>query len=515
MMYVLLQATEEEQQRRVEERHNEATLLGRDISNLATPFTALQQIMDIQTKMLQKHLGREILHFSKKCHETYVENRVYCDEIIESLTEMLQQISPSAFIATYGSYSTGLSIESSDLDLVISQCDTPEILILLGKMLKDKALDWIDNVQIITTAIVPVLKFNVCLKKPRSLVEPKNDEDAYDDDKLFNIAVDITVGNENHSGIMTAAFVQKMISLMPHLKPITLVLKSCFSKSNLNDTFTGGIPSYGIFLIVLSIVLHLQHADLPSTDDGAVEEENITNHKLEDEMEVALSEKLILTITPPSSPLRKTKKSLSPKRNYNNNQHSENFESEKEHGTKLAIGICKNIQHIHEINFPSTLRNRRRGRSRSSSKHNQDNVLDGEGKESEDEESKSVVLGRLFMHILHFLGQTFEPNRDHISILHGGIFPRKDIPNDAVVDPLLLDDPLIIGNNVGRRCYRISEIQMKCANALTKLYRILNRFQIRSKRSSKNTTDVLESVFGTFNVVNVNNNNGGTIANDE
>ena len=80
---------------------------------------------------------------------------------------------------------------------------------------------------------------------------------------------------------------------------------------------------------------------------------------------------------------------------------------------------------------------------------------------------------------------------------------------------LLLDDPLIIGNNVGRRCYRISEIQMKCANALTKLYRILNRFQIRSKRSSKNTTDVLESVFGTFNVVNVNNNNGGTKANDE
>ena len=52
-----IQATEEEQQRRVEERHNEATLLGRDISNLATPFTALQQIMDMQTKMLQKHLG--------------------------------------------------------------------------------------------------------------------------------------------------------------------------------------------------------------------------------------------------------------------------------------------------------------------------------------------------------------------------------------------------------------------------------------------------------------------------
>ena len=123
----------------------------------------------------------------------------------------------------------------------------------------------------------------------------------------------------------------------------------------------------------------------------------------------------------------------------------------------------------------------------------------------EDEERKSVALGRLFMHILHFLGQTFDPTRDHISILHGGIFPRKNIPNDVGVDPLLLDDPLLPGNNVGIRCYRISEIQMKCANALTKLYRILNRFKIRGKMSSENTSNVLERVFETFVVNSINN----------
>ena len=52
------------------------------------------------------------------------------------------------------------------------------------------------------------------------------------------------------------------------------------------------------------------------------------------------------------------------------------------------------------------------------------------------------------MHILHFLGQTFEPSRDHISILHGGIFPRKDVSGNAVSDPLLLEDPLTPNNNV-------------------------------------------------------------------
>ena len=102
-----------------------------------------------------------------------------------------------------------------------------------------------------------------------------------------------------------------------------------------------------------------------------------------------------------------------------------------------------------------------------------------------------------------FLGQTFEPSRDHISILHGGIFPRKDVSGNAVSDPLLLEDPLTPNNNVGRRCYRISEIQAKCWNALSKLYQILNRFEIRRKRSFSATSSVLESVFKTFTVEKV------------
>ena len=120
-----IQATEEEQQRRVEERHNEAIMLG--ISNLATPFTALQQIMDRQTKMLQKHLGKEILRFSRTCGEVYLQNKTYCCEIIARISRILKKISGNAVIGTYGSYSTGLSIPSSDLDLFV-QDDTTRIM---------------------------------------------------------------------------------------------------------------------------------------------------------------------------------------------------------------------------------------------------------------------------------------------------------------------------------------------------------------------------------------------------
>ena len=226
-----IQATEEEQQRRVEERHNEAIMLG--ISNLATPFTALQQIMDRQTKMLQKHLGKEILRFSRTCGEVYLQNKTYCCEIIARISRILKKISGNAVIGTYGSYSTGLSIPSSDLDLVVqddSDTDNADILLALANALKkNEENEWIHNVHIITTAIVPVLKFDA------HLTSKQNNEGAEKKKTTFRIAVDITLGIKTIP-ITTAAFVQKMISLIPHLKPITLVLKACFSKSNLNDT---------------------------------------------------------------------------------------------------------------------------------------------------------------------------------------------------------------------------------------------------------------------------------------
>ena len=98
-----------------------------------------------------------------------------------------------------------------------------------------------------------------------------------------------------------------MISLMPHLKPITLVLKACFSKSNLNDTFTGGIPSYGIFLVVLSIVLHLQQVELPVSEKGETEPaENQVDESYESSMhETENADNVVeMGLIAPSSPGR-------------------------------------------------------------------------------------------------------------------------------------------------------------------------------------------------------------------
>ena len=118
-----IQATEEEQQRRVEERHNEAIMLG--ISNLATPFTALQQIMDRQTKCCRSIWERKFYDLAELVAR-YICRTTYCWNNCKNITNS-KKISGNAVIGTYGSYSTGLSIPSSDLDLFV-QDDTTRIM---------------------------------------------------------------------------------------------------------------------------------------------------------------------------------------------------------------------------------------------------------------------------------------------------------------------------------------------------------------------------------------------------
>ena len=80
----------------------------------------------------------------------------------------------------------------------------------------------------------------------------------------FRIAVDITLGNKNHTGIATAAFVQNDITDAT-FKANYVSIESLLFKVNLNDTFTGGIPCTEFFGY-LSIVLHLQQVELPVSE---------------------------------------------------------------------------------------------------------------------------------------------------------------------------------------------------------------------------------------------------------
>ena len=81
----------------------------------------------------------------------------------------------------------------------------------------------------------------------------------------------------------------------------------------MNDTFTGGIPSYGIFLVVLSIVLHLQQVELPVSEKGETEpEENQVDESYESSVyETENADNVVeMGLIAPSSPGKNGRKEI-------------------------------------------------------------------------------------------------------------------------------------------------------------------------------------------------------------
>lgn len=71
-------------------------------------------------------------------------------------------------------------------------------------------------------------------------------------DKLTGIAVDISFNCNN--GIENSEIVKNLLNKYEILEPLALVLKYFLSQKQLNETYTGGIGSYALVLMIVSFL---------------------------------------------------------------------------------------------------------------------------------------------------------------------------------------------------------------------------------------------------------------------
>eukprot|EP00850_Spirogloea_muscicola_P016698 SM000137S00476 [mRNA] locus=s137:377235:386446:- [translate_table: standard] len=76
----------------------------------------------------------------------------------------------------------------------------------------------------------------------------------------------------------------------------------------------------------------------------------------------------------------------------------------------------------------------------------------------------SQSLGSLLMGFLHFFGCVFDPRRVSVSIWGGGMYVERS--HVYSIDPLCIEDPLDISNNVGRNCFRVLQCTKVASAAL-------------------------------------------------
>ena len=156
----------------------------------------------------------------------------------------------------YGSFFTELNIEGSDLDILIYYKKKKEendllkdILIILKEFTPN-----FESINPILTASVPVIKLQIDIKD--EIKELKLNQKSYlEEDDLTKIKIDLTF-TENEKDFNnsndTVNYIKNSLKDYPQIKPMLQILKRYFKIMGMNKSYTGGLCSYSLFLLVLS-----------------------------------------------------------------------------------------------------------------------------------------------------------------------------------------------------------------------------------------------------------------------
>jgi hypothetical protein len=200
---------------------------------------------------MQSRLTRDIQRFLEETRLQLQKQEPRRQDAIMRMTRLVNTVWPRAQVKLYGSSVSGLSLPSSDLDFVIclpavhknAPAVAPGVLEgrnainetsqkLLARTLSGEP--WIDprSMKLIDRTPVPVIK--VSTKGPRSRA----------------LQLDITFDSPGNHGIDAVHMVSQIMAELPMLRPLVLVLKQFLSPRGLLTSYSGGLSSYGLFLMI-------------------------------------------------------------------------------------------------------------------------------------------------------------------------------------------------------------------------------------------------------------------------
>ncbi|EQC30374.1 hypothetical protein SDRG_11951 [Saprolegnia diclina VS20] len=168
--------------------------------------------------------------------------------VVTHLKECVARLWPNAEVHVFGSFATGLSCPKSDVDLLITGAaydrKRTSSVELLASLLRHEP--WVQAIQVIERTTIPLVKVTTA-------AVPSSFGDAQG-----VIRLDISFDQPQHRGIETCMYVQRLVSVLPELPPLMLVLKQLLLEHDLNDSYSGGLSSYALTLLLASVLRPLQ-----------------------------------------------------------------------------------------------------------------------------------------------------------------------------------------------------------------------------------------------------------------
>ncbi|KAK2913914.1 hypothetical protein Q8A67_002313 [Cirrhinus molitorella] len=152
-------------------------------------------------------------------------------EVVARIHRVIKDLWPNAEVQVFGSFSTGLYLPTSDIDLVVFGHWESLPLWTLEEALRKRKIADENSVKVLDKATVPIIKLT---------------------DLHTEVKVDISFNVQN--GVKAANLIKDFKQQFPVLPYLVLVLKQFLLQRELNEVFTGGIGSYSLFLMVVSFL---------------------------------------------------------------------------------------------------------------------------------------------------------------------------------------------------------------------------------------------------------------------
>jgi len=199
---------------------------------------------------------------------------------IDKVKEITKSIWIHAEVDIFGSFSTGLAIPSSDVDIVICGVNSQQMQWFGGRWLSPMAIlsqqlqqaSWVTTLKTIENTAMPVIKVTTApVPISANVLGSAAVRGIIKLDVSFSTAFMLPphaggqfatangvhhgpVPATMHQGIATRDFVMKLCAMNHALIPLTLVLKQFLSEKCLHDPYTGGLTSYAVTIMVASIL---------------------------------------------------------------------------------------------------------------------------------------------------------------------------------------------------------------------------------------------------------------------
>ena len=196
----------------------------------------------------------------------------YIKKTYQNINIFLKNEKVDFLCAFYGSNISGLSIENSDIDIMVKIRKNKNEINYISKIMdaivnqfkihqKDE-LSYIKNMHPIYTASIPVIKLECDLSYDTDIINEQNNlinnfNLSYNN--LTKLLFDITFfevekEEEKIPSELMIDYIKQSTQLYPQIFDIIYIMKKFLFNRKLNQSYQGGISSFSLFLLILSFL---------------------------------------------------------------------------------------------------------------------------------------------------------------------------------------------------------------------------------------------------------------------